>query len=203
MPSTSTTKKSAAKKAAPAPDDPYRPDQWGSSELGGLMDLEVPSGQRCLVRRPGVEGLLAAGVLRDIDSLTAIVGEAHLDRVHPERKAKGKQPADRKPKKTPEKSQEESIDELLKDPDKLVNVMHTIDRVICHCVVKPEVEMTPNDPTRRKDKTIYADMIDMVDKMFIFNFAVGGSGDLDSFREEFDGLVGSLAAQQDVADEAE
>jgi hypothetical protein len=167
------------------------------------MDLECPSGQLCLVRRPGVEGLLAAGVLRDIDSLTAIVGEAHLDRVHPERKAKGKQPSDHKAKEKPAKTQDEAISELLEDPDKLANVMHTIDRVICHVVVKPEVEMTPNDPTRRKDKVIYADMVELEDKMFIFNFAVGGSGDLESFREEFDSAVGSLATQQDSADEAE
>lgn len=163
------------------PDDKYAPNSWLAGGIGGTEDLEVPSGQLCLVRRPGLQGLMKAGVLADIDSLTALVDKKHV------KPAKGKQ-----------KPQELDIASLMSDPTALDNVLHTVDKVVCHCVVKPEVEMTPNDVTRRKSGVVYADMIDIMDKMFIFNFVVGGTRDLESFRGEFDELVGGLEAGEGV-----
>ena len=72
-------KTTARKRATPQvevvavdPNDKYAPTTWGS-ELGGAEDLTVPSGQTCLVRRPGVQGLMEAGILHDLDTLTAEV----------------------------------------------------------------------------------------------------------------------------------
>lgn len=169
--------------------DPYAPTAWGNSEVGGLTDLTVPSGQLCLVRRPGIEGLLKEGVLRDIDSFTALVNTKHVERV----KGKKGKPSDRA-KKSKDTTADE-IAELLKDPDKMVNVMHTVDRVVCHVVVKPSIQMTPNDPTSRKAGVVYADMVELTDKMFIFNFVVGGSRDIERFLDESQGAVGDLDAR--------
>lgn len=197
-------KKAATKAAAPVAEpngivdpnqDPYAPTAWGSSEVGGLTDLTVPSGQLCLVRRPGIEGLLKEGVLRDLDSFTALVNKEHVERV----KGKKGKPSDRAPKKG---KTSEDIGELLKDPNKLANVMHTVDRVICHVVVKPAIQMTPNDPTSRKVGVVYADMVELVDKMFIFNFVVGGSRDIERFLEESNGALGDLDAGQAVERQA-
>lgn len=207
MPS-STTRKTTAKKttkkasgdprkqsqapaspATPIPtqDDPtakYAADAWLSGGIGGMEDLQVPSGQLCLVRRPGLEGLIKAGVLRNIDSLSALVGEKHI------KKAK---------KGAPQKVNVESV---MKDPKALDEILHTVDKVICHCVVKPEVHMTPNDVTSRKQGVVYADMIDINDKMFIFNFVVGGTRDLESFRGGLDESLGGLEAGEGVPQEA-
>lgn len=190
----SSTKKTASKKARrvttgkPVVEPPkaetegkYAVNTWGS--IGGYEDLTVPSGQLCLVKRPGVQGLMAAGVLHNIDGLTAMVNQKHIKRVKggPSSVAPG----------VPDPA---SLDmqSILKDPEALDSIMHTVDRVVCHVVIKPEVTMTPNDVTRRRDGVIYADMVDLVDKMFIFNFAVGGSRDLETFRGGLGEAVGSL-----------
>jgi len=57
--------------------------------------------------------------------------------------------------------------------------------------------MTLNDMTGRQDDLVYADMIDIEDKMFIFNFAVGGTRDVEQFRA---GSLQSLGSMDDVKD---
>lgn len=164
------------------PTSKYAPDAWVSGGIGGMEDLRVPSGQLCLVRRPGMEGLMKAGILHNVDSLSQIVNEKHLKRVA------GK------------KSNEIDMSSLMEDEEGLAEVMHVIDKVICHCVVKPEVHRTPNDVTLRRPGVVYADMIDLLDKMAIFNFVVGGTRDMESFRSGLDELVGSVEAGEGVHD---
>lgn len=173
-------------------DSRYAPTSWGSNEAGGgfPLDLEVPSGQICLVRRPGVEGLLKAGVLNKLDTLTQIVDEEHLQRVH----GKGKPGI---------ASAQAAGQKLLEDPRKIEEILHTVDKVVCHTVLRPKVKMAPNDVTNRKDGQIYTDMIDMEDKMFIFQFVTGGTRDLEQFREDFDESVGGLDDVEDVEDSPE
>lgn len=176
MPPTTT------KKAQPQ-EDRYAPTAWGSGEAGGLIDLEVPSGQLCLVKRPGIEGLLKAGVLKDLDTLTSLVNDKVIKKT-----AKGKA--------TP--TPEVNVNAILAHPEKLDAIMHTVDRTICECVIKPPIMMTPNDETRRKSGVIYADMVDLTDKMFIFQYVVGGSKDLERFRDELEGSMGDLGSVQAV-----
>lgn len=166
------------------PDDAYAPTTWGS-ELGGAEDLIVPSGQKCLVRRPGVQGLMEAGVLRDLDSLSALVDEKHVKRV------KGSMTAD-----------QIEVKALMGDPDAMTNLMHVVDRVLCHVVMKPPINMTPNDPTQRVPGAIYTDMVDLTDKMFIFNFAVGGTRSLESFREQLESAMGGVDPEQEAQEDA-
>lgn len=201
QPQDKKTKKAPAKKKAPAPrlaPEPVKPDAdgkyaattWGSdSTLGGLRDLEVPSGQVCLVKRPGVEGLLTAGVLENMDVLTSLVGEKVA------KKAKKSAGA--------AKQAEVSVEEIFKDPEKAEAVLHTVNRVLCEVVIKPPIFMAPNDVTRRKSGVIYTDMVDLNDKMFIFQYVVGGSADLESFRDELSEAMGSLDPESGVEDPTE
>jgi len=164
-------------------EDPYSPKQWGSSAGPGVEDLTCPSGQRALVRRPGVAGLIAAGVLHDIDTLSQIVDEKHVKRVA------GQPVVDK--------------DTLAADPDALANVMHVVDRVTAYVVLRPPVKMAPNDPTSREDGVIYTDMVDLEDRMFIFNFAVGGTRDLEKFRRESGVALGNVDDEQGSVVQAE
>ncbi|MGB2791268.1 MAG: hypothetical protein WBC29_01825 [Candidatus Moraniibacteriota bacterium] len=164
------------KKPVTTIEDKYQPNVWGSDGSGGFIDLQVPSGQRCLVRRPGVEGLMRAGVLHDLDSLSAIVDQKHIKRV------------EGRPQVNPES--------LLKDQRSLDNVLHVADRVVAYVVVRPEVHIAPNDDTLRVAGHVYTDMIDLEDKMFILNFAVGGSSDIAGFRRESNKALGSLADRE-------
>lgn len=156
--------------------DQYEPTAWGSAN-GGLEDLTCPSGQVCLVKRPGIQALMEAGVLRDIDSLSAIINE-HIKEVEGDSKAGAKS--------------------FLEDEEAVVNIVHVVDRVLVHCVVKPEILMTPNDPTSREPHKIYADMVDLEDKLFIFNFAVGGTRDVERFREQLVERMGSVEPGETV-----
>jgi hypothetical protein len=57
--------------------------------------------------------------------------------------------------------------------------------------------------TNRQPGVIYADMIELIDKVFVFNFVVGGTRDLESFRNGLDELLGGVADGADLPDEAE
>lgn len=185
-PKTKKAPKSSPSNMAPGEQDTeskYSPSVWGSAPENPFSDLEVPSGQTCLVRRPGVEGLMKAGVLQDLDSLSAIVDQKHIRRVQ------GKPEVD--------------TAALLKDGKSLENVIHVAERITCYVVVKPEVHMTPDDSTRREPGKIYADMIDLEDKMFILNYAVGGTRDLERFRAERAEALGSVEPDEDVPQASE
>ena len=195
-----TTKKKASSAGIPAtpipvadpdPTGKYAPDAWLSGGIGGMEDLTVPSGQVCLVRRPGLEGLMKAGVLNRMDSLSGIVSEKHIKRV----KGKGSKAA----------GDQEEIDalSLMNDPKAMDEVIEVVDKVVCHVVVKPEVHRTPNDVTLRKPGIVYADMVDIIDKMFIFNFVVGGTRDIATFRGGLDSVVGGLEDLEGVPAAAE
>lgn len=168
----------------PAQSDPYAPTAWGGS---AYEDLRLPSGQLCLARKIGVEGLLKTGIVHDIDPLMGMV-QMHQARVD------GKQD---------ESAQTKMATDLLKDQEKMASLFHMMDRIVCAVSVKPEVKMTPNDVTRRKDGVIYTDMIDIKDKMFIMSWAMGGADGLVSFREQFEESVGGVPAESENGDKAE
>ena len=171
--------------------DKYEPTHWGSA--GAYVDLVVPSGQRCLVRRPGVEALLKAGILHKTDMLSKIVQTEHVNRVKPKPSKKSDAVADF----------DDPLMELLKDDALVDDLIHTIDRIVCHVVVKPAVVMTPNDPTSRVDGVVYTDMIDLDDRIFIMNHAVGGQRDLKQFHSGPEEPVGSVGSESEASEETE
>lgn len=159
--------------------DRYAPTVWGGSG-NGLEDLELPSGQVCLVRRPGVQRLMEAGVLRDIDSLSAIVSEEHVQRVNGESKI--------------------DLTSLANDASAIDSLLSVVDRVLLHCVIKPQVLAPPETYADRDPQAIYTDMVDIEDKMFIFQFAVGGTRSVEQFRAESLAAMGSVEPVQAVED---
>lgn len=163
-------------------EDRYAPTAWASGGAGQPEDLEMPSGQWALVARPGPEGLIKAGIIQSLDALTGIVQGELIPN------------AEGTPKIDAAK--------LMANPKAITDVMHTMDRIVCHVVQKPKVEMTPNDVTRRKDGVIYADMVDLEDKMFIMNFAMGGTRDLETFRQESAKHVGGVDPVEVDGDQA-
>lgn len=180
------TKRAPAPPALPAESEgKYAPTSWGSSGSGGLEDLTVPSGQLCLIRRPGVQGLVVAGVLHSVDSLTSIVDKKHV--------IKG----------TNGKPDDINVESLMSDPNGLQDVMSVVDRVVCYCVVRPEIHETPKEDVKREPGVIYCDMIDVVDRMFIFAFVVGGTRDLETFRRGLDEIVGGLDSGEGVSQASE
>lgn len=142
-------------------------------------DLLLPSGNTCLVKRPGVQGLIKAGLLDSLDSLTAIVQVDHIDANDPKKMAA-------------------AVGKMSADPTRIAEALVVVDKAVCFAVVAPKVFMPPPDGETRMEGTIYADDVDEEDKMFIFQFLVGGTGDVETFRKESQAMLGGVPASQDV-----
>jgi hypothetical protein len=177
-----TTRKSTTPRKATAEDvagDPYVVTAWGNSAADPTpTDLTVPSGQRCLVRRPGLEQLLREGVLFQADMLTSMVHE------NIELAEKGQKPKD------------VDFEELMNDPQKFDELMSTVDRILCAVVVRPALQRAPNDVTNRKAGVVYTDSVAIEDKFFIMDFALGGARGLAGFPGGPSTDVGGVPARQ-------
>jgi hypothetical protein len=190
--------------AASAPKNKFKPTAWGGEHL---IDLEMPSGQLAQVRRPGVSGLVRAGLLDSLDTLMSLVKTEHIDRV------KTGEPTTREI--TPE-----DMKELSKDSGRLLQALDLMDRVTEYAVVQPSVlrpvqrdesgkpllmwkgkleedgsqimeELELPDGERDAGQ-VYTDMVDPTDKVYLFQFVVGGVRDLEQFRAEFSETLGTM-----------
>ncbi len=149
--------------------------KYGFGKIKDSTDLTLPSHEDpddpksphnvCRVKRPGVQGLIAAGVLDSFDSLTALVQSEHIDRVN------GVQ----------EKRQAERA-LLMEDKESLVKALEMVDRVVTYVVVEPKLTMPPKNESERDPDVTYTDEVDLDDRMFILQFVLGGTRDLESFR---------------------
>lgn len=183
--------------------------EWKKATQG--EEIELPSGNVALIKRPGMESLFAAGVLPD--ELTKIA----LEEI---RRAETGQPQDHKKKKTQEGLDPEVMQKFLSNESAISDIFDAFDRVTEMCVIEPPVkyhkrrkvdgagqqitdekdrplwETIPNE--ERDEDVVYTDDVDMNDKTFIFNFVVGGTRDIASFRMQFGDDVATLQSGEDV-----
>lgn len=151
-------------------------------------DLQVPSGAWCQIRKPNPKELMRLGYLSEFDSLSSLVDRKHIKRV------KGAPP-------------EVDTKSLMKDPDAIIRVLDLADEICSHVIVQPTVRnamrpvkdakgkeqinprtgkplMEAIPPNEREEGVVYTDQLDDFDKMFIFQYSVGGSPDLERFRQQ-------------------
>jgi hypothetical protein len=157
---------------------------WGkTAPEGSVRRLKLPSGNECDAERTGLQGIVSAGVLSEGDSLTDIVDKKHVRRV------RGGKDKDR---------DEIDAQSLLGDPEALGKVVMVMDRAMPHIIKNPivklhfeDLDVFPGPPTTRRltedereDGIVYTDQVPIEDKMFLFNWAVGGTGNGERFREQ-------------------
>lgn len=183
---------------------PTSASSWSSKTP--TVDLELPSGNVARVRRVGPEVFLRQGILPD--SVTALV-EKNV------RKKQGKRPLD--------------ASAILQDKEQIGQMLEMLDRVLVYSVIEPKVLMPPScsvcgeddvvsakmhedkdrpdfhvfQPNPRLEDALYADVVDLDDKLFIMNFCVGGTRDIERFRRELGESVGSLSSGEEAEGEAE
>jgi len=206
-PAAAAKKATAAKKAAPK----KATKAAGGYTLGqsvetdsDLFDLELPSGATCQAQRPGVQGLIGAGILDSFDSLTSLVNTEHIQK----HTAQGMAQAARISREQAEKA----AAGLMADPQKMAAGFQMVDRLTAYVVTQPLVwvdyQMTDeSDADWAKREANESDRIPvrriaLEDKMFLMTWAVGGSADLERFREEFAHALGGMAAIENVQDQA-
>lgn len=165
--------------------NPTSASAWKGKDTGSA--LELPSGNVALVRAPGMQVFVQKGFIPN--SLLPIIQEA-INK-----------------KKAPE------MDKVELTPETLAEMSELMDAVCVHCVIEPKVHSVPTpvldpesgsmvEPDRSED-ILYIDEVDLADKTFIFQFAVGGTRDLEQFRKGLEAGVGDLSALAESGDSAE
>lgn len=87
------------------------------------------------------------------------------------------------------------LDEGKIDLEQVNEMLEVVDSVLVESVVAPKVFPIPEDDDR-DDELLYVDEFEPEDKMFIFQWAVGGTDDVAQFREEARADMASLAQVQ-------
>lgn len=174
-------KPSSTRKPRPASATPGTPEvstasAWRKTSEG--TPLVVPSGNTCLIRASsGLEMFVKNGSIPN--SLMPIIQDAIN---------KGKPP---------------SMTEMSFGPEMLPAILELVDSACVFMVVQPMVRAVPvkTDSAgnvlklddvpiplplneREQGEFLYVDEVSFEDKMFIFNVAVGGTADLEKFRQE-------------------
>lgn len=183
--------------------------EWkGKVEIAGT-DLLLPSENVARVRQMSPQAFLTSGLIPD--PLTAIIRKA----IHTKR---GMNPKD--------------LEKIADDPDALVSALKMFDQVLSYVMVTPQIQMPPpcdvvvgeeecgeyadedvhKTPTKRghhayhegarDPDVLYADQVDFGDKVFIFQWCLGGTRDLDQFRQELQTSVESMADGKGVPSKA-
>jgi hypothetical protein len=152
---------------------PTEVNEWKKSVKS--VELEVPSGNTCLARRVDLRKLLNAGSIPNL--LMPAVREA----------MKGKK---------------FDAEELMKDidEDKIKQMLDLMDMIVVDCVLRPKVHPAPATEEARSDDILYVDEVDFEDKQFIFQWATGGSRDLERFRQEQESFMAGVHAGEGVED---
>lgn len=167
---------------------------WGSKKKASTFELDLPSGNTVLCKRVDMPTLLASGAFPD--TLMSIVSE----KIDTATGASDK----------PQEMDPTVVKGVLEDPKKLGELFDAIDKIVPLVVAQPVVinhkreVMDANDqPTGkfevipdedRDDEIVYTDAIDLEDKMFIFQYAVGGTREVEDFRTELASTVADVSA---------
>lgn len=165
--------------------------------------VRLPSGHNVRVKRLGMERFLTAGFLPD-----------------PLAKQVKKMISQREGR-----AENSDLLQNLSEKD-LLAFLRAVDRIAVYCIQEPEVRWherpvgpdsegnTPTDSEgtplyeevpeeERSETVVYTDELDMEDKMFIFQFAVGGSSDVGQFRAESAAAVEALQSGGKVVNPTE
>lgn len=154
--------------------------------------LKLPSGNVALVKQVDLTTFVAEGMVPN--ALLPVVQEF----VGPEN-SEGKRVS------------QADVQKIMDDPKQLADIIRLTDAVVQQAVVKPSIEPVPvwtqedveagdcdeeqlgevaNE--KRDPDLLYIDETDMVDRQFIFQWVVGGTRDMERFREQSAALVPGL-----------
>jgi hypothetical protein len=146
--------------------------------------IRTPSGLVCMARRVGMEVLIRQGHIPN--ALMPIIRKWLTEG------AAGKAV-----------DEEKLIGEVLSDADQLASLMQMFDDVTMAVVVRPKILPVPTDPEsgepvpdenrletdRFGNEIAYIDWVPFEDKSYLMNYAVGGTRDVERFRNEEESLA--------------
>lgn len=171
--------------SSPPPPNTSTPTTASEWKQNQGTDLPLPSGNVAKVRNPGIRYFLAAGIIPNAFKTTILKS---LNQARAGGKVKDA---------TPE------LADMLQDEDNFEAMLAMLDKVLVEVVIEPDVTLgyQVNEesgkeeliPLSERDReTLYSDEVDFEDKIFIFNFACGGSRDIERFRQRQDAVLENL-----------
>jgi hypothetical protein len=177
---------------------PTRASSASSFKKTNLPLIELPSGNWVRVRRPGMETFITAGFLPDslAKEISSMVN------------------------KRSGKAQDIAVLQN-PTPEALAEYLRSLDKIAAYCIAEPpvvwherqkkidsvpavdangepELEVIPDGD--RSSDVVYTDELEMEDKSFVFQYAVGGTADLSQFRKKSDALMAALQSSGDVGE---
>lgn len=188
------------------------------------FDLDLPSGNTARVRRPGLPKLLQAGILPDdLTPMAMEMVEKSQGKGKPQDHKKKGETNEIDPEMMKKfLSEEGALENIMEAFDKVAAMVVVEPRVAFHKrdrhgsngkvlrdvkgrIKTEEIpreerlsdEVPEDSPYYDENPPLYTDEIDQDDKEFLFQFAVGGSSDLTSFRHSGD-AVADVHDGQDV-----
>lgn len=135
----------------------------GWKKAGGLLTL--PSGNTMRLKNPGITGLAHMGLVPN-SLMNIIMGSI-------------------------QKGVEPSADTMLENVE-LNEMFEMMSKAIIVMAVEPEVHPLPEEGEPRDENLVYIDDITEEDKMFIWQWATGGTEDVEQFRRESTGMLGTV-----------
>jgi hypothetical protein len=165
--------------------DRFAPTAWAQRDV----ELELPSGQICLVRRMPLQQMVEEGIIDNFDRLTSLVQEKHVSK-----KARSSGP----PQK--QMNTKAMMAAITSSPTKMREIFEITDRVVMAIVVAPKILPVPEDGVRESGAA-YIDWVGEEDKAYVMQFAFGGTRDLERFRGELAELGDGVDIGEDVEDE--
>lgn len=138
--------------------------------------LTLPSGNVVGVQNPGMKTFLVNGTIPN--SLMSLAEKALQ---------KGR-PLD-----------DSEMRSIVESPEKIADMLKMVDVITMGVVTEPKVHPAPETAADRDQDKLYVDEIDDEDKLFIFQWASGGTTDLERFRAELAGTLAPLQSGDDVA----
>lgn len=94
------------------------------------------------------------------------------------------------------------VDEDEIDLDTVNDMFDLVSRIIIESVTEPKVWPEPAEGEERDEDLLYVDEFDADDQMFIYQWACGGTSDLEQFREEARADMATLAKKQGAKSKA-
>lgn len=105
-------------------------------------------------------------------------------------------------KRAIEKKQEmtpDELKELMSDPEAIGEMFKLVDMIAVDAFIEPKLTPLPDDESEgRREDLLYVDEIDLDDKMFIFQWMVGGTSDLEQFRNEQSKQLAAVSSSENV-----
>lgn len=162
---------SNTRKAAGVPSDRQAPTPVSGWKKAGEM-LTLPSGNTIQLKNPGIMGLAKNGVVPNGLMATIMMSI--------------------------QTGQEPTAEKLMENVD-VADMFAMMSNAIILMAVDPEVYPTPSEGEERDPALLYIDDISEEDQMFIWQWATGGTADVEQFRRESASSMGALPGLPAVA----